>query len=147
IHVARSDALREPLEWLGHRAVSERRERTTGLIGIQRAWAGVERQSVAELPTSAERAHLETKRSESGEGIVDAVQSGLLDREAAPPILRCRSVVSKRLEDLLECDAVRSDATGELFDGFARGALHDPERDEVQLRASRGVELELAVDR
>src|SRR5699024_6740158 len=71
----------------------------------------------------------------------------LLDLEAAPPILRCRSVVSKCLEDLLECDAVRSDATGELFDGFARGALHAPERDEVQLRAGRGVELELAVDR
>src|SRR5699024_11179489 len=66
IHVARSESLREPLEWLGHRAVSELLEHTRELIGIQRAWAGVERQSVAELAHAAERDRIESRRSKSG---------------------------------------------------------------------------------
>src|SRR5699024_1505011 len=147
IHIARRESLREPLEWLGHRALSELLEHTRELIGIQRARAGVECQSIAELAHAAERDCIESRCPKPGEATFDDVQFCLLDHEATPPILRCRSVVSKGPNDLLKCDAVRSDATGELFDGFARRALHDPERDEVQLCSGRGIELELTVDR
>src|SRR5699024_1379891 len=105
IHVARSESLREPLEWLGHRAVSELLEHARELIGIQRARAGVECQSIAELAHAAERDCIESRCPKPGEVIFDVVQSGLLDLEATPPILRCRSVVSKGSNDLLKCDA------------------------------------------